>query len=91
MKIFQVINVRWFNATAWYAITLSRLLADAGHDVIVLTQAGTQSEQKAQESGLKTISIDLNTTNPIRFVAEAHHIIQLLRTHRPDIVNCHRG
>jgi glycosyltransferase involved in cell wall biosynthesis len=91
MKIFQVINVRWFNATAWYAITLSRLLMDAGHDVTVLTQAGTESEKKAQELGLQTISVDLNSTNPIRLAAATKHIIQLLRTHRPDIVNCHRG
>ena len=91
MRIFQVINVRWFNATAWYAITLSRLLADAGHEVIVLTQAGTDSEKRAQEMGLNTVSVDLNTTNPVRFAAATRHIIQLLKTHRPDIVNCHRG
>lgn len=91
MKIFQVINVRWFNATAWYAITLSKLLADAGHDVVVLTQADTDSERKAQELGLKTVSVDLNTNNPLRLAAALRHIIQLLRTHRPDIVNCHRG
>ncbi len=91
MRIFQVINVRWFNATAWYAITLSRLLADAGHEVTVLTQAGTDSEKRAQELGLNTVSVDLNTTNPVRFAAATKHIIQLLRTHRPHIVNCHRG
>lgn len=91
MKIFQVINVRWFNATAWYAITISRLLADAGHDVTVLTQAGTDSEKKAREMGLNTVAVDLNTTNPARFLRATGHIIQLLRTHRPDIVNCHRG
>ena len=91
MRIFQVINVRWFNATAWYAITLSRLLADAGHDVLVLTQAGTQSEAVARTAGLRTVAVDLNTTNPVRFAAATKHIIQLLRAHRPDIVNCHRG
>ncbi|NDV20056.1 glycosyltransferase [Pseudodesulfovibrio sp. JC047] len=91
MKIFQVINVRWFNATAWYAITLSRLLADAGHDVHVLTQAGTAPDKIARDMGLKTVSVDLNTTNPIRFAGAVKHVIQLLRTHRPDVVNCHRG
>lgn len=91
MKIFQVINVRWFNATAWYAITLSKLLKDAGHEVIVLTQAGTAAEKKAQEMGLDTIAIDLHTVHPIRFAATVRHIIQQLKTHRPDIVNCHRG
>ena len=71
MKIFQVINVRWFNATAWYAITLSRLLADAGHEVVVLTLADTQSENVAREMGLTTVAVDLNTTNPVRFVGAA--------------------
>lgn len=91
MKIFQVINVRWFNATAWYAITLSKLLADAGHEVYVLTQADTASEKKAKEMGLNTISVDLNTVSPLRLANATRHITQLLRTHRPDIVNCHRG
>jgi len=91
MRIFQVINVRWFNATAWYAITLSRLLADAGHEVLVLTQADTDAERAAKALGLRTESVDLNTTNPVRFARATGHIIQLLRTHRPDIVNCHRG
>jgi len=91
MRIFQVINVRWFNATAWYAITLSRLLADAGHEVLVLTQAGTDAERAAQALGLETVAVDLNTTNPVRFARAIGHITQLLRTHRPEIVNCHRG
>ncbi|WP_419788171.1 glycosyltransferase family 4 protein [Pseudodesulfovibrio sp.] len=91
MRIFQVINVRWFNATAWYALTLSRLLMDAGHEVLVLTQADTDAEKTAKAMGLKTQSVDLNTTNPVRFARAVGHIIQLLRTHRPDIVNCHRG
>lgn len=91
MKIFQVINVRWFNATAWYAVTLSRLLADAGHEVVVLAQADTEPEKAARDMGLTTVAVDLNTTNPIRFASAAKHIIQLLGTHRPDIVNCHRG
>ncbi|MDD3312194.1 glycosyltransferase family 4 protein [Pseudodesulfovibrio sp.] len=91
MRIFQVINVRWFNATAWYAITLSRLLADAGHEVLVLTQADTDAERAAKALGLTTVSVDLNTTNPVRFARAIGHIIQLLRAHRPEIVNCHRG
>ncbi|CCH47340.1 Glycosyl transferase group 1 [Pseudodesulfovibrio piezophilus C1TLV30] len=91
MKIFQVINVRWFNATAWYAITLSKLLTDAGHEVTVITQKGTASEKIAQEMGLNIVAVDLNTVSPLRFAAATRHIIQLLRAHRPDIVNCHRG
>ena len=79
------------NATAWYAVTLSRLLADAGHEVVVLALADTEPEKAARSMGLNTVPVDLNTTNPIHFASAAKHIIQLLRTHRPDIVNCHRG
>lgn len=91
MKIFQVVNVRWFNATAWYALYLSKLLNDEGHDVTILTLAGTASEQKAKEFGLKTISVNLNTTNPLTLLKEAAKVVSLLKKHRPDIVNCHRG
>jgi len=91
MKIFQVINVRWYNATAWYAVTLSKLLADAGHDVYVLTQPGTAPEERARELGLNVIPVDINSVSPLRLANGTRHIIQLLRTHRPEIVNCHRG
>ena len=36
LRVIQVVNVRWFNATAWYGLFLSRLLKDAGHEVLVL-------------------------------------------------------
>ncbi|MFH1914224.1 MAG: glycosyltransferase [Pseudomonadota bacterium] len=91
MRIFQVINVRWHNATAWYALTLSRLLAEAGHEVTVLTQGGTKPDEIARAMGLTTVAVDLNTNNPLRFATAARHIIHLIKTHRPDIVNCHRG
>jgi len=91
MKIFQVINVRWFNATAWYAIYLSKLLADDGHDVIVLTLENTDPDKKARELGLKTIPLDINTNNPLRLAKACSKIVSLLRQHEPDIVNCHRG
>ena len=91
MKIFQIINVRWFNATSWYALYLSKLLSEAGHEVLVLTQADTDTERKAREWGLDVVTVDLNTVNPLRLFTTCIDIIQLLKRHRPEIVNCHRG
>lgn len=91
MKIFQVINVRWYNATAWYAVELSRLLARAGHDVTVIVQPGTPAERKAMDLGLRVEALDLNTTNPVRLASTIANTVSLLRRYRPDIVNCHRG
>ena len=91
MRIFQVINVRWYNATAWYALYLSRLLQDAGHEVLVLVQPGTAPETKAREMGLRTAALDLNTVNPLRLGGTIARMVGLLRDLRPDVVNCHRG
>jgi len=91
MKIIQVVNVRWFNATAWYGIYLSKLLADEGHDVIVLTQKNTPPDTMARQWGLKTTSPDLNTSNPLKLAVTCKEIISLLRKFQPDIINCHRG
>ncbi len=91
MKTFQVINVRWFNATSWYAMYLGKLLGDAGHETLVITLAGTDSERKALEMGLKTETLDLNTINPFRLLPAAMKAIRLIKRHRPDVINCHRG
>jgi glycosyltransferase involved in cell wall biosynthesis len=91
MVVFQVVNVRWFNATAWYGLYLSRLLQDAGHRVVVLTQGGTDCHAKALEWGLDARPVDLNSANPLRLAAAFIRIIRLLRAEKPQVVNCHRG
>ncbi len=91
LRIIQVVNVRWFNATAWYGLFLSRLLKDAGHTVLVLGLEGTDSFRKAREMGLEPVGLDLNTANPLRFAALLPELSNLLRRFRPHIVNCHRG
>ncbi len=91
MKIIQVINVRWYNATAWYAIYLSCLLADNGHKVVVAVQPDTSAEKKAKELGLTTVRLDLNTVNPLRLFSTFADMLRLIREFRPEVVNCHRG
>lgn len=91
MRIVQVINVRWFNATSWYALNLSRLLQDAGHDVLVLTLQDTASHRKALEMGLNARTLDLNTSNPLRLARLLGELRDVVRGFRPHVVNCHRG
>ncbi len=91
MKIFQVINVRWFNATSWYALYLSQLLQKSGHEVLVITLADTETELKARKMGLQVRTIDLNTTHPLRLAKSCAQVLSLVREYQPDVVNCHRG
>ena len=91
MNVVQVINVRWYNATAWYALYLGRLLRDAGHGVLMVVQPGTEPERKAHEFGLPVLSLDLNNNNPLTLLRSARQAARMLREFRPQIVNCHRG
>lgn len=91
MRTIQVANVRWFNATAWYALYLARLLREAGHETLCLTLPGAEAEARARDWGLPVASLDLNSKNPLAQVALYPALRRLVRDFAPDVVNCHRG
>ncbi|MCG8530236.1 MAG: glycosyltransferase family 4 protein [Desulfovibrionales bacterium] len=91
MKTIQIMNVRWFNATAWYGLYLSRLLREAGHETLVITQPDTEADAKAREWGFEPVHIDLNTSNPIALARAYVQLHKLVTDFTPDVVNCHRG
>ncbi len=91
LRVVQVVNVRWFNATAWYGLFLASLLRDAGHEVRVLCLGGTESFTKAQDLELEPVALALNSSNPLTLAASFACMRRLVRDFRPHIVNCHRG
>jgi glycosyltransferase involved in cell wall biosynthesis len=54
MKIIQIIDVRWYNACADFAIKQAQGLVLAGNDVLLMTNPGTPPAKKAREIGLET-------------------------------------
>lgn len=91
MRVIQVANVRWFNATSWYALYLARLLREAGHEALVLTLPGTETEATARAWGLPVAALPLNSGNPATLARLAVALRRVVREFRPDAVNCHRG
>ncbi len=91
MKIVHVVNVRWFNATAWYGVWLAGLMRAAGHDCLVLGLEATEPLLRAQALGLPCQALELNTRTPQGIVRLYFRLKRLLRDFAPDIVNCHRG
>ncbi len=91
LRIIQVVNVRWFNATAWYGLFLSRLLLDAGHQVRVLGLAGTESFARAEEWGLRPVPLPLTSKNPLDYPGLFLRLRGQVQDFHPHIVNCHRG
>lgn len=91
MRTIQVVNVRWYNATAWYGVTLAHCLQKAGHESLVAGLEGTPPLEKARELGLPTVALPFNTASPTKLVSLWKGMDSLVRDFRPDIVNCHRG
>ncbi|MBG0776700.1 MAG: glycosyltransferase [Desulfovibrionaceae bacterium] len=91
MRVLHVVNVRWFNATAWYGLTLARLMRDAGHEVLAVCLPDTAPLARAREWGLDAATLDLNTGHPLRLAALCADMHRLVRDFRPDVVDCHRG
>ena len=90
-RSIQVVNVRWFNATAWYGLELARLLNAAGHESRVVALADTETFAKAEKMGLRPLAMPLNAKNPLEFPGLIRDMGRLVREFRPDVVNCHRG
>lgn len=91
LRTVQVVNVRWFNATAWYGLELARLLNAAGHESRVAALAGTDTFRKAEILGLDPVALPLNAKNPLEFPGLLRGMRRLVKDFRPDVVNCHRG
>jgi glycosyltransferase involved in cell wall biosynthesis len=91
LRIIQVVNVRWVNATAWYALFLSRLLKEAGHQVLVLGLKDTKSFALAEEWGLTPLPLPLNSANPLVLLSLYKKLKKLILDFKPQVVNCHRG
>lgn len=91
MRILHIANVRWFNATAWYAMELARLQLAAGHEVHTLVLPGTRAEAAAQERGLPCLALDHNPRTPWGTARLMAQVGRLRARLRPQVVHCHRG
>jgi glycosyltransferase involved in cell wall biosynthesis len=91
MKFLHLINVRWYNASAWYGISLARVLAESGHDVVVAGLPDSPPVREARSKGLAVLEAPFNSNHPFALHAASRVLRSCLRTFRPDYVVAHRG
>lgn len=92
MRVMHVANVRWYNATAWYAATLAGLQAAAGHEVTLLGVPGPcPALEVARREGVGARVAPLNSKNPLVLATLPGRMAALLAELRPQAVVCHRG
>jgi glycosyltransferase involved in cell wall biosynthesis len=92
LKILQLINVRWYNACAHYAICLSGALQKRGHRVIVAGDPGSPPLIKASRMGLEVYpDLFLSYTSPWMIIYNIKRMVDLVRQEGIELVNPHRG
>ncbi|MBF0545740.1 MAG: glycosyltransferase family 4 protein [Candidatus Riflebacteria bacterium] len=89
MKILQILNSPNWSGASYYCLTLCKLLAQNGHEVLLLTEPGKPCN-KAQEYGINyDDSLRLNHRNPILYVHSLKRLKTVLRSFQPDIISSH--
>jgi len=92
LNILQLINVRWYNACAYYAVSLSYALHKRGHKVIVAGDPHSPPILKAKELGLLVYEdLYLSYIIPWRIIYNVKRMVDLVEAERIDIINAHRG
>jgi glycosyltransferase involved in cell wall biosynthesis len=92
LNILQLINVRWYNACAHYAVNLSYALKKGGHKVIVAGDPHSPPVLKAKALGLSAYEdLFLSYTSPWMIAYNVKRMVDLVKAEKIDIINAHRG
>ena len=91
MNIVHLINVRWFNATAWYAFRLIESSILAGDKAAVAGLSDSPVINKAKELGVHTIEAPFTSNNFFEFFKNLKKIHKLIKDINADALVCHRG
>jgi glycosyltransferase involved in cell wall biosynthesis len=92
LNILQLVNVRWYNACAHYAVALSSGLQKRGHQVILAGDKNSLPLQVADKMGLEVFpDLYLSYQNPGRFFYNLKRLKDLIGQKNIDLVNTHQG
>lgn len=89
LSVLHIINVRWFNASAEYAIAISRYLKSSGHNILIVSKEGIPAIDKARSSGLE---VDTAVSfSPMNFFTDLIKLKQICDKVTPDIIHAHHA
>jgi len=87
MKILILYQSPWWNATAYYGVTLAYGLRKAGFEVWFGTDKRSPAGAKAAEKGVKLVHLSLNAKNPFRVLLEVRRLALFIHSEKIDIVD----
>lgn len=91
MKIVHLINVRWFNATAWYALRLAESALKRGDGSAIAGLPDSPVIKKARELGINVLEAPFTSNKPYDFYKNLRLLHKFLEEEKADALVCHRG
>jgi glycosyltransferase involved in cell wall biosynthesis len=91
LNILITVSVRWWNANAYYAISLAEALSKTGHKVYVAGDPNYPPTVRAQAAGLNTIEINFAGFNPIKLLLNWYKLYKFVKGTNIEIINAHRS
>lgn len=91
MKSVHLINVRWFNATAWYALRLAESALKQGDEVAIAGLPDSPVIKLAKEMGIPTLEAPFTSNKPLDFIKNLKSLNKFIKKHNADTLVCHRG
>jgi glycosyltransferase involved in cell wall biosynthesis len=90
MKIIQIIDLRWYNACADFAIKQALGLARVGNDVLLMANPGSPPAIKAREAGLN-VNEKINFVGAANIISSPRKLRRIAEEFGADIICAHRG
>ena len=92
LRIIQSVSVRWFNACAYYGVSLSQALHNSGHDVTLAAPVGSPAHERALGLGLMILDLpSIGTRNPLAYFHAAAICRSYAQNNGVDVVNTING
>lgn len=91
MNIVHLINVRWYNATAWYAFKLVESAVLQGDKVAVAGLPSSPVINHAKSFGVNTLEAPFTSNNIFDFFSNMRKLHKFIRENKADVLCCHRG
>jgi glycosyltransferase involved in cell wall biosynthesis len=86
-----LINVRWWNATAFYAVNIARILHKNGHRIFVGCDPHYPAYQKALDYNLNTVPLAFYGYNPKKLFRSFIRMLRLIKMEQIEVLNPHRA
>ncbi len=89
--VLILINVRWWNATAFYAVNTARVLRNNRVRVIIGSKPGSPPYEKAKDYGFDVREINFEGYNIVKLLKNFIKMINIVREEKVDVINGHRS